>query len=172
MSLREFIAGAKFERAEQFDGTKYAGPFAVADPRWPQTPEVYRASFAKSPIADKSMIAKTYQGYIRPRIVEDLGFEPGEVELIVYRMTAGDHFRAHRDDYAGRAGFVYYLSLAWRWDWGGLLLTKDGDNVRAELPEWNTLVIFDHRGAPVPHIVTPVAPWALEPRYMLVGLTK
>ena len=90
-------------------------------------------------------------------------------ELRCYKMTEGDHFRIHRDDYRARLGFIWYLSACWKWDWGGLLLTifPDG-SASVEIPERNKLVILDHTKTQLAHCVTPVTSAALAPRQMLV----
>lgn len=94
--------------------------------------------------------------------------ERGGAMLYAYRMTPGDHFRIH-DDSGNGIGFVYYLSKDWKWDWGGLLMVRNGDSVTPFLPKFNQLVVIDYS---VPHFVTPIAPYAKEPRYAVVGFIQ
>jgi hypothetical protein len=42
----------------------------------------------------------------------------------------------------------------------------------ATIPQFNQLVIMDHKNGQVPHFVTPVTAFAQEPRYMLVGFLR
>ena len=87
-----------------------------------------------------------------------------------YQMTAGDGFRIHDDSYfGGTRSHVLYLNKDWRWDWGGLLhvLSDEGRRCDVIYPEFNTLVTLDYSVQTVPHFVSQVAHWALEPRYVL-----
>ena len=48
---------------------------------------------------------------------------------------------------------VVYLNRKWKRDWGGAFLFEEGDNILAEFPEYNKLIIqTDH----TPHATTPV----------------
>ena len=51
-------------------------------------------------------------------------------------------------------------------------LTAQGEEMTASLPKFNQLIVLNHGKARPPHCVTPVTPFAREPRYMLVGFAS
>lgn len=87
-----------------------------------------------------------------------------------YRMGQGQGFRVHTDSYfQGGLSHVLYLNDGWGWDWGGLLHVLSDDGLLCDVvrPEMNLLVTTDCAAGKVPHFVSPVAPWAQQPRYVL-----
>lgn len=175
LELRNLFCVSVFQRQEQLEPDQYMKRFNTGNPYLPGQDENYRASFETSEqIRSHPTVRELYELLIKPLIDIRLGIKCETVTLLAYRMTGGDHFRFHKDDYAGKAGFVYYLNRKWVWDWGGLLLSLQGEKVVATIPEFNKLVIFDHSNPETspPHCVTPVTSWALEPRYMLVGVAR
>lgn len=174
IELREAFKSAPWRSVQQADASKYEAAFAHPHPLAPRPPEYYAASFSESKeLAASGFVHRIYAEYLRPAIAEHLGISDStSEELLAYRMIAGDHFRIHLDSYAARAGLVLYLNLAWRADWGGLLLRLTPHGIEATAPRWNTAVLMDHRTTPPPHCVTHITDFALEPRYTLVCLAK
>lgn len=172
-ALRNFFVMGLYYKQEQFEPDQYQERTWHKD--LPGKDEMYRASFGQSiQVAEHPAVKEAFDSFIFPKIESTLGIKIAVAELLAYRLQAGDHFRFHKDDYAGVGGFTYYLSKGWKWDWGGLLLSQRGEEIVPTIPEFNKLVIFDHRQAETspPHCVTPVTSWAKEPRFMLVGLVN
>ncbi len=171
--LYELFSAADFEQVQQMEPGSYVDRFRTDDPTLPGDGDYYLARFKMSKtLHTNPLICEAYERHIYPFISEVLGIQSNERELICYKMTEGDVFRLHKDDYAGRAGFVYYLCKNWQWDWGGLLHARRNGSMTVTRPGFNTLELFDHRQDSPPHFVSMVMPWATEPRYMLVGLLK
>lgn len=77
------------------------------------------------------------------------------------------HDDAHED--AGRLyAYVLNLSPRWRAEWGGLLTFVDGEGgvIETMAPAFGTLNVFR---VPQPHLVSMVAPFAVEPRLSITG---
>jgi len=122
--------------------------------------EPYMCSFKRASEIDSKVVIK---------IGEVLRKHLGVSQPIItnfYKMIGGDFFRIH-DDLKNGLGFVLYLSDTWQWDWGGLLMVKDGDGYTAYKPEFNQLVVIEPKGTP--HFVTQIAEYAHLPRYAVVG---
>lgn len=171
--LRALYDAASFALVEQAQHGDYAGRFRTDDPALPGAEEEYRARFHSSPaLAANPRLLQICEQYIAPLFLAGLALDVAAFELYAYRMEPGDYFRTHKDDYAGRAGFVYYLTRRWCWDWGGLLLAKRNGMTSAAIPAWNKLIVLDHRSDSPPHSVSMVMPWALEARAILVGMVK
>jgi hypothetical protein len=165
----EFIA-AEYERIDQVRERHYEHVFKTDSPYFPKPPEHYLARFWRARAMESGpFLPGFYATHIKP-VLERLAHTTLEkADLRAYRMTEGDHQRVHIDEYAGPVGFIYYMSKDWKWDWGGLLMTAKGDDMVASLPKFNQLIVLNHGRARPPHMVTPVTPFAREPRYMLVG---
>lgn len=129
-----------------------------ADPSRPG--EAYMCSFRRANEID-GMVLIRIGGAIQKHLKA-----VNPVLINAYKMVGGDFFRIH-DDLKNGLGFVLYLSDTWHWDWGGLLMVKDGDGYKAYKPEFNQLVIIEPKGTP--HFVTQVAEYAHLPRYAVVG---
>lgn len=87
------------------------------------------------------------------------------------RYRPGQFLRQHDDrheDEGRRYAYVLNLSRDWEADWGGLLQFVDarGSVVETFVPRFNSLSLFK---VPYAHLVTPVAPWAREPRLAITG---
>lgn len=149
--VREQFIGAEYVRSFQQDPDYYSSVGLGMEG------ETYTAQFGRAEKLEVELRG-VFEEHIRPVIGK---YGRGNVYLRAYKMTAGDHFRLHTDD-LNPTGFIWYLSKGWRIDWGGLLI----DDGVIHVPEFNKLVV---REAITPHLVTEVAPWAREPRYMLAG---
>ena len=124
--------------------------------RMPRKGEDYRASFFHSP-------ALSINSHVHAAVALI-----GGTAHRCYRMEPGQGFRIHSDDYfGGQSSRILYLNRNWVWDWGGLLHVIEADSCRVVFPEFNLLATMDYAQGKVPHFVSQVAPWALEPRYIL-----
>ena len=169
-NARMLFRDAVYERIDQERTHHYEHVFRTDSPYLPKPGESYLARFWRSrDLESGAAIARLYAEHIRPVLEDMSGVKSEKVDLRAYKMAEGDHFRVHIDEYAGPVGFIYYLSKNWKWDWGGILMTADGDEMIASLPKFNQLIVLNHGRRRPPHLVTPVAAFAGEPRYMLVG---
>ncbi len=143
-------------------------------PGSPSASERYSARFARSRFLEtKTEIIDAYQSYLKPKIEIVSNQRITHADLRCYRMKMGGHFRLHTDEYAGSVGFIWYLSKNWRWDWGGILMTRGSNgDYDAIIPTWNSLLVMSHQRGSLPHFVTSVEAWAEEPRLTLVGFLR
>lgn len=169
-NVRVLFQNAQYERIDQERAQHYEHVFRTDSPYLPKPGEPYLARFWRSSqLESNGDILRLHAEHIRPLLEELSGVKTEKADLRAYKMTKGDHFRVHIDAYAGPVGFIYYLSKSWKWDWGGILMTADGDEMIASLPKYNQLIALNHGRSRPPHFVTPVAEFAGEPRLMLVG---
>ena len=169
-ALREQFIAATYELVDQVRPNHYEHVFKTDSAYLPKPGEAYLARFRRARDVESSTLLKSfYTEHIRPILQRLSGADAAQPDLRAYKMTEGDHQRVHIDEYAGKVGFIYYMSKDWKWDWGGLLLTSNGDAMTASLPKFNQLIVLNHGQQRPPHCVTPVTPFAREPRYMLVG---
>lgn len=125
-------------------------------PGMPEDGELYVTSFDRSASLEALPLAAEVARQIGGNIFR------------CYRSGPGQGFRVHTDGYfGGTASHVLYLTRKWKWDWGGLLhvISPDGGRTETFLPRMGlvaTLTSGDDA-----HFVSPVAPWAAEPRYVL-----
>jgi len=165
----QFLA-AEYELIDQVREKHYDHVFKTESPYLPKGDEPYLARFRRAKALEAStFLTQFYEKNIKPITDGLAGIRSTKVDLRAYRMIEGDHQRVHIDEYAGKVGFIYYMSKGWKWDWGGLLLTASGDAMTASIPKFNQLIVLNHGIQRPPHCVTPVTPFAREPRYMLVG---
>jgi len=92
----------------------------------------------------------------------------------VTRYRPGHFLTMHNDDVAGKGrvmAYVLNLTVAWRADWGGLLLFHgaDGQVGGGFAPAFNRLNLFK---IPCDHAVSLVAPFAQQPRYAVTGWAR
>lgn len=173
-SARTEFKNADYDKIIQERKGYYGRDFKDNIPFVPGENEVYRSEFYRSNyLESNSTIREAYYSYIKPLVENAIDKPVLDADLRCYKMETGGHFRVHRDAYISDTGFIWYLSKDWKWDWGGALMSIDDDGrVEATIPHFNQLVIMNHQDGQVPHFVTPVTEWALEPRYMLVGFLK
>lgn len=77
-----------------------------------------------------------------------------ELEAHVYLWTKGSFIPWHADkeyDDKVRYAATLYLNETWDIDWGGLFLYKNGDDIKAEIPNFNKLIFNDEN---FPHATT------------------
>ena len=92
------------------------------------------------------------------------GLKLGWPPLInAYSYRSGDFLSLHTDDVKGkRLSFVFYLSIGWQRQFGGVLNLIDSDGrVITVDPDYNSLVIFDV-AARTRHFISPVEQCAGE----------
>jgi hypothetical protein len=159
--LRRFY-GASYDVVNQYKPDHYAGLQKQEAFGWPSSEETYLATFCRC--------------YTSPSVVEfhkrvdaRLGCET--MPPLVYRLDPGDHFRCHVDDFLGNVGYTYFLNRDWKWDWGGLLMVMEGEEARAIFPKHDRLLVRDETN-PIRHFVSPVAPWARESQYLMIGFGR
>ena len=170
---RAQFVGAEYELIDQVRENHYEHVFATHSPYLPKPGEHYLARFRRARNLEAGPFLRPfYAAHIKPVLESISGSRSEKVDLRAYKMIEGDHQRVHIDEYAGPVGFIYYMSKGWKWDWGGLLLTAQGEEMTASLPKFNQLIVLNHGKARPPHCVTPVTPFAREPRYMLVGFAS
>lgn len=172
-------ARAEFERADYDRITQerrgyYGREFTDQLPFAPGNDEVYYSEFHRSNyLESNAVIRECYYSYIKPLIENIINKQILDADLRCYKMIEGGHFRVHKDAYISDTGFIWYLTKDWKWDWGGILMSIDKEGTaEATIPQFNQLVIMDHKNGQVPHFVTPVTAFAQEPRYMLVGFLR
>lgn len=90
------------------------------------------------------------------------------------RYGPGDFLTRHDDNVAGKnrhAAYVFGLTPVWRAEWGGLLLFHgaDGEIGHGFVPGFNVLRLF---AVPAEHSVSPVWPFAPEPRLSVTGWAR
>jgi Rps23 Pro-64 3,4-dihydroxylase Tpa1-like proline 4-hydroxylase len=169
--VRDLFVNSDYDYTIQTRKHHYSHVFKSNDPELPAAEEVFSARFFRSAAIERNdLIKDLIEKYVRPCVSDVTQLDcNGDFNIKAYRLDSGDHFRSHVDDYAGRVGFIYYLCTDWRWDWGGILHVKVDDHIRSSVPAFNRLVVVNHN-LRLPHFVSPVADYALQSRYMLVGL--
>lgn len=167
-TLRTIFVESVFPTKTKQGPLHYSTELVFDGDAMPKANEVYSTRYGRCNKMEESKPLKTL---VRKHIIPLMGIHVNNFTLRAYRLDAGDHFRIHSDHTLGDMSFAYYLSKDWVWDWGGLLVTIENGEAKSYLPEFNSLVVMDAK-ARVPHFVTQVAPWALEPRYMLAGFCK
>ena len=75
-----------------------------------------------------------------------------EVHFMIYYWPVGSYIPWHDDVHASFTATVY-CNRYWDRNWGGLFLYEEGDNILAEIPEWNKIVIQTDKDT---HSTTPV----------------
>ena len=60
--------------------------------------------------------------------------------FMIYYWPLGSYIPWHNDAHV-KLTATLYCNKFWDKDWGGLFLYEEGDNILAEVPEWNKLVI-------------------------------
>jgi Rps23 Pro-64 3,4-dihydroxylase Tpa1-like proline 4-hydroxylase len=169
--VRDLFESSDYDYTIQTRRHHYSHVFKSNDPELPAEGEVFSSRFFRSAAIERNdLIRDLVETYIRPCVSDVARLDcNGNFNLRAYRLDAGDHFRSHVDDYAGSVGFIYYLSTDWKWDWGGILHVKVNGQIRSSVPAYNRLVVVNH-SLRLPHFVSPVADYALQSRFMLVGL--
>jgi len=123
-------------------------------------------------------VAEALENYILPKLTKITGLKKDKDYIYsLTRMPPGGHYRLHKDDWAAKFGFIWYLNTDWKWDWGGLLLTVNDDgSATVKRPIFNNLIITRHWTADNVahpwHCVTKVEDYVKEPRLSMIGFLK
>lgn len=175
--------------AKEQDEKQKFGNHTMTDFSWLPDDENYTAYWEElydggqnlNEIWRKDVFTEVLNNYISPKIEEITGLPKnphiGRIDIGRFsctRMPPGGHYRIHKDDWACRYGFLWYLNLNWKWDWGGLFLTVQGDgSAVVTRPAFNTFIINRHYiddNVPNPwHCVTRVEDHAKESRLSMIG---
>lgn len=174
LEVRQAFINADYDSICQERKTTYTRDFNECHPTIPNNDESYTSNFCRANYLEKTQLIKdSYLEHIAPLIEKTINIKICSYDLRCYKMIEGGHFRIHKDEYVADYGFIWYLSRCWKWDWGGLLLSiKDDYTAAVAIPEFNKLVIMEHRNGLTPHCVTPITSYAKEPRIMLVGFLR
>jgi hypothetical protein len=171
--LRKAWINADYDYIVQKRTNHYGHVFNIKENGHPDDDEQYIARFHRSTsLLRNPLVDLLVRDSIKP-LIDSLSLSNVDetFSLFAYKMEPGDVFRSHVDDYVGRVGFIYYLCERWKWDWGGVLCVQMNGQLISTLPRFNRLVIINH-GLRLPHFVSMVADYALEPRFMLVGIIE
>lgn len=173
-SVRQNFLQADFDHIFQERTHQFKKEFDEAKPNFPNNDEVYTSSFYRSKYLENlELIISCFHNHLKLKIESIINCNIKSVDLRCYKMQVGDHFRLHKDDYMSQFGFIWYLNKDWKWDWGGLLLTIDENNsASVTIPEFNKLIIMNHKYSALPHSVTSISNYAKEPRLTLVGFLQ
>lgn len=170
--VRALFLDADYDHITQVRRRHYSHVQKMDGALLPNEDEVYRARFSRSGYLERhERVRYLVEGTLLPIVAQVSGRPAGSYDLRAYRMDTGDHLRLHVDDYAADVGFVYHLSAKWCWDWGGVMTVIRGERANSVAPVFNQLVVINH-GLRLPHFVTPITDYALQPRYQLVGLLR
>lgn len=168
--LRKEFLNSDYDKITQERRTLFKREFSNSPAEFPSEEELYTSEFYRSKFLENSdFVQNCFKDYIKPILVKNIDEPINNVDLRAYKMLPGGHFRMHKDDYISNFGFILYLNKMWKWDWGGLLIDIENNNPQITLPEFNKIVIMNHKNGLTPHFVTTIEKHALEPRLMLVG---
>jgi len=173
-NIRNEFLTTEYDKIIQERKYQFAKAFPNAQDTIPSIDEVYHSEFYRSNFLDRSETIKNcFEEYIKPAIEQAMGKPVTGSDIRCYKMTEGGHFRLHKDAYTADIGFIWYLSKNWKWDWGGLLvMVNEDETATVAIPKFNQLVVMDHKYSQIPHTVTQVSRFALEPRLMMVGFLQ
>lgn len=165
-----------WERFDQVRPDHYQHVFKSPNPLLPTPGQIYTAKFWRSRhIEANKRIQSILTEYFRKTISKMSGINLTVFDDRCYRLTHGDHYRVHIDDYAGVVNSIYYVNKEWTWDWGGILNVCSHDDhefSKAIFPKFNRLVLLYNRKFRSPHFVSQVSEFAGNPRYSIVGFNN
>ncbi|NQY41861.1 MAG: hypothetical protein HRT87_00720 [Legionellales bacterium] len=154
----------------------YSHVFKTENPLCPRENEEYKAKFWRSKDLESNQnFTEIFNNNFKNKIREMSGVNLQNFDKRCYRLKQGDYYRLHIDDYAGDIGSIYYVNEDWRWDWGGILHVcdhVDQEYILPIFPLFNRLVLVNHKKFRVPHFISQVSEFALNPRFTIIGFNS
>jgi Rps23 Pro-64 3,4-dihydroxylase Tpa1-like proline 4-hydroxylase len=173
-NLKNNLSKLKFKKVSQVRDKHFSHVFKYKDPKWPSVNEKWISSFSvakKSKLKDKllddifyNQIVKTIKKKSKNKIKYFL--YPN-----IYKISSGDFFRCHYDQFAGSVGYTLFISDNWKWDYGGILHFFNKKKVEPCFPDDNKFLIRDER-KPLLHFVTQVPKYVKKSHYLILGWAK
>lgn len=174
--LFDLYEKAAWEEIDQSRPEHYRHVFKTGNPRLPREDESYLARFDRSRETESSpRMTESFREFFIPALEKATRRRVTQADVRCYRLRPGHFYRTHIDDYAGALGLVYYLNKRWSWDWGGILSVADGareERLDCVYPAFNRAVLLDHETFRLPHFISPVTRYALNPRYTVVAFCR
>lgn len=170
--ILDICKNSSYNKILQKRTDRYALWSTPDDKFFPDSDEVYQNQFwGTDDVVQTPEVKQMFDKYIKPKVLELTNNQAGKFmhQTNMYRNNGKDFLRIHYDDYMGLCGYVFYVGeYQWKYDWGGLLQMRVGDDVKTILPNKNRLVLMNH-SLRMGHWVTPTNTWAKENRYTIVG---
>jgi Rps23 Pro-64 3,4-dihydroxylase Tpa1-like proline 4-hydroxylase len=170
--ILDICKSSSYIKISQKRADRYALWSTPNDKFFPDSDEVYQNQFwGTDDVVQTPEVKQMFDKYIKPKVLELTNNQAGKFmhQTNMYRNNGKDFLRIHYDDYMGLCGYVFYVGeYQWKYDWGGLLQMRVGDDVKTILPNKNRLVLMNH-SLRMGHWVTPTNTWAKENRYTIVG---
>ena len=170
--ILDICKNSSYIKISQKRADRYALWSTPNDKFFPDSDEVYQNQFwGTDDVVQTPEVKQMFDKYIKPKVLELTNNQAGKFmhQTNMYRNNGKDFLRIHYDDYMGLCGYVFYVGeYQWKYDWGGLLQMRVGDDVKTILPNKNRLVLMNH-SLRMGHWVTPTNTWAKENRYTIVG---
>ena len=169
----EFSSATWDQRHEQTRPDHYKHVFQFVDPELPGEDECYQASFMRSSALEGSAtVSALINSCLVPILEQYVSSKIKRVDVRCIAMQRGGFMRAHVDDYAGAAGFIFYVNKRWCVDWGGLLAIRENEGLKVFCPKFNRLIVIGHKQSRLPHFVTQVTDYAREDRFAITGFCE
>ena len=169
--LKEIISNAKFEEIYQERPDHYKHVFKSKNSRLNNEEDTYKCRFD---LATDDNTINLIKHKILPYFISALQSINLDLNYFMVpslvRLRAGSFYRTHVDDYAGQAGYTYFVNDGWKWDYGGILtyLESNGSNSYPIFPEDNMILLRDEKIKAF-HYVTQQMEYSKKFQYLLLG---
>lgn len=170
-SLFKEVKSLKYKKIYQIRKKHFSHVFKYNNSRWPKANESWEASFSYAINNKKSKsLNKFFYKIIVPYIKK---ISKNKIKYFlfpnIYRISKGDYFRCHYDQFAGIFGYNLFLSDEWKWDYGGILHFIDKKNIAVPyFPEKNKLLLRNEKKKLL-HFVTEVPKYVKQSHYLILG---